>query len=114
MLCGREKKTLIFYEAPDMQKSVFWDEQAYIFKTEIDALELIMKAIAARLCSELSYDDDAIEIWSIADSTLPIRDPRIRQICITSPGESRLGATAGHIKHWVKTNMATTLANASM
>lgn len=110
MLCDREKQILLFYETEDMSKSVFWDGRGYTFNYETEAINLIEKVITVGLCSLVSYDEDVIEIWSIGDSTLPIRDLSIRQICIASPGDARFGTNAGLFKRWIKNYLALTLA----
>lgn len=110
MLCDRQKQTLLFFEAPHMPKSVFWDGRGFLVNDETQALLLIEDIIDAGLCSVSSYDEDIIEIWSIADSALPIQDPFIRQICITSTADAYSGMFVGSVKHWIKDNLARTLA----
>jgi hypothetical protein len=113
MLCTvisqRPKPTLLFYEDTETNgRVVIWQKKA--FKVDADqAVEVVKKLISAGIFSVNSHDEDLIEIWSIGDTSIPVLHRHINRICITSPGQARIGDFSSKLKFWVKKNKAITL-----
>ena len=113
MLCAvisqRPKATLLFYEDKETNgKVLIWQKKA--FKVDNDqAVEIVDKICDAGIFSTKSHDEDLIEIWSIGDTSIPVLHRLINRICITSPGQARIGDFSSEIKFWVKKHKAITL-----
>ena len=78
-------------------------------KNEIESREVLNQLLEAGICST-SHDHDQIEIWSIGDTNLPLEDWHINRVCMTYPGQARIGVFSMNLKQWVKNNHALTLA----
>ena len=113
MLCAvisqRPKATLLFYEDKETNgKVLIWQKKA--FKVDNDqAVEVVNKICSAGIFSAKSHDEDLIEIWSIGDTSIPVLHRLINRICITSPGQARIGDFSSELKFWVKKHKAITL-----
>ena len=113
MLCTvisqRTKPTILFYEDKETNgKILIWQKKAF----EVDikqAVEVVKKLHSAGIFSANSHDEDLIEIWSIGDTSIPVLHRHVNRICITSPGEARIGDFSSKLKFWVKKNKAITL-----
>lgn len=107
-LMQRKEPALILYQAPDCDfTEIFWQGRCF-GATYFNAARLVKGIVNCDdLYSKTSHDADALEIWSIADSQLPMAVPSINRVCISSPG--RTADVSSRIKMWVKTNLAVTL-----
>jgi hypothetical protein len=107
LLMKRAKPVLIFFESHSVEGiQTFWQGRVG-FLTIKAALEMISAMFAQRLVSTISHDKDDVEIWSIADTCLPLKHQFINRVCITSPGHAANDAT--HMKTWIKDNKALVL-----
>jgi hypothetical protein len=103
----REKPALIFYKHFNSGQHVkmFWQGSHYLID-RTEAMKLVDCIVHCKeLFSECSNDLDAIEIWSIADTQVPIEYDCINQVCIASPGKAE-AAHGDNIKSWRKDNLA--------
>jgi len=103
------KPTPLFYEDEETNgKALIWQKKAS--KVDVDeAVEVVKKISSVGIFSANSHDEDLIEIWSIGDSSIPVLYRHINRICITSPGQTRIGDFSSKLKFWVKKSKATTL-----
>jgi hypothetical protein len=103
-LMKRAKPVLLFFESQSAKYiETFWQGRV-LFLTEDDALDMISAILAQDLVSTRLHDKDDVEIWSIADTCLPLRKSYINRVCITSLGYTANEAV--HMKTWTKDNRA--------
>ena len=103
----REKPALIFYKhfGSGRYLKMFRQGSHYLID-HMEAIRLMNRIFNCQeLFSECSHDLDAIEIWSIADTRLPIEFDIINQVCIASPGKTK-ASHEDNIKLWWKNNLA--------
>ena len=110
VISQRPKPSLIFYrEVYQSYPTIFWQGKAYVTETEREPYKVVHQLLQMGLYST-SHDHDKLEIWSIGDTNIPFEDWHINRICITSPGQGRIGEFSMKLKYWVKNNHALTLA----
>jgi hypothetical protein len=104
VISERRKPALLFYEnTKERHLKMVWQKKVFHVSHD-EANDVINTLLEDGLVSELAHEDDVIEIWSIGDTTLPVHDPRINRIVITSPGQARVGGFAAKLKEWAKGN----------
>jgi hypothetical protein len=89
-----------------MEKSSFGKKK---FSRSIMTVEVVNKICSAGILSAKSHDEDLIEIWSIGNTSIPVLHRHISRICVTSPGQVRIGHFSSELKFWVKKHKAITL-----
>ena len=103
----REKPALIFYKhfGSGRYLKMFWQGSHYLID-HMEAMRLVNRIVNCKeLFSECSHNLDAIEIWSIAYTQLPIEFNCINQVCIASRGIAE-ASQEDNIKLWRKNNLA--------
>jgi hypothetical protein len=106
----QEKRTLLFFEDQvETGRIVVWKKKAYKVADNLQAVDLVNQIISTGVFSTKSHDDDLIDIWSIGDTSIPVTHRSIKSICISSPGQTRIGEFARSLKGWVKHKKALTL-----
>jgi hypothetical protein len=107
MIMDRPKPALVFHteQRGKRKQEVYWQGSCY--RMSDDAAEDLLEKVIMQegFYSSASHELDAIEIWSIADTCLPLGFVEINQVSISSPG--RVADT--EIKTWVKDNLGMTL-----
>jgi len=87
LLMQRPKPALVFYQNIHRSGNLYFGWQNELYEVgDTYAYDLIDLLISNGLYSESSEEEDAVEIWSIADSCDPIWRSRVKRVVIKPPG----------------------------
>lgn len=108
ILMKRSKPVLLLYkDEGDGLTTLFWQGSGWIAHDHIARLFLNDVICSPGLISNVSSDLSALEIWSVADTQIPMGTWKTNRICVSSPGCAAMNFNV--LKRWVKNNNAITL-----